>query len=264
MFISNYHTHTQLCKHANGMPADYVKQAQNDGCSVLGFSDHCPYPENNKNNWDHCRMSVSELKLYKSAVETAASNARIPVYFGFECEWDADYKAWYEDVLKGENKADYLVFGAHWVALGNDHIYIKDCAMDSIMLHKYIDQMVCGMQSGLYAFVAHPDLFMAGRGVWDSEAEACSKAIISAAKDLNLPLEINGYGIVKESVLLPSGSRHQYPVRDFWLLAIEAGVKIICNSDAHDPSVVVENALKARKFATDLGITPVEKLSCLD
>ena len=58
MFISNYHTHTKLCKHAEGMPSDYFEQAKTDVCSELGFSDHCPYPVNKKNNWEIGRAHV--------------------------------------------------------------------------------------------------------------------------------------------------------------------------------------------------------------
>ena len=56
--ISNFHTHTYLCKHAEGKPIDYVKEAIKAGCSALGFSDHCPYPDS---SWDYCRMGEYEV-----------------------------------------------------------------------------------------------------------------------------------------------------------------------------------------------------------
>ena len=260
MLIANYHTHTDLCHHADGTALDYAKTAQKDGCLELGFSDHCPYPHDEKDNWHYCRMDLTEVPLYKKYVEEAKDAVDFPVYFGFECEWDSDYKSWYEDKLKGEFGAEYLVLGSHWVTEGNEHIYIKNVDSDAL-LNKYIDQTIEGARSGLYSFLAHPDLFMAGRGDWDSQAEECSKALLYAAKELNLPLEINGYGIIKAPVVTAKETRFQYPVKEFWQLAKEIGNTVICNSDSHSPKYVIENNVKARKFAEELGITVMDKIN---
>ena len=44
--ITNYHTHTSRCKHAQGTDRDYVQQAVDSGYQVLGFTDHVagPFP----------------------------------------------------------------------------------------------------------------------------------------------------------------------------------------------------------------------------
>jgi len=39
------HTHTYLCKHADGNPEDYVGRAVEVGLDEIGCSDHCPMPE---------------------------------------------------------------------------------------------------------------------------------------------------------------------------------------------------------------------------
>ena len=62
--IYNFHTHTELCHHAKGKPMDYAEQALRDGCTALGFSDHCPYPAEFEDTWPHVRMSVEETPLY--------------------------------------------------------------------------------------------------------------------------------------------------------------------------------------------------------
>ncbi|MBR6615619.1 MAG: PHP domain-containing protein, partial [Lachnospiraceae bacterium] len=38
----NFHTHTYLCRHANGTPEEYIQRAINCGIKDLGFSDHAP------------------------------------------------------------------------------------------------------------------------------------------------------------------------------------------------------------------------------
>ena len=40
---SNFHTYR--CKHAGGTEQDYVLAAINQEVSILGFSDHAPYPD---------------------------------------------------------------------------------------------------------------------------------------------------------------------------------------------------------------------------
>ena len=258
--VSNFHTHTHLCNHAKGNPADYLKQAINDGCLALGFSDHCPYPEDTPDYWPNIRMALDQTPDYVAHVRALKSESPIPVYLGFECEWDSRLVSWYEDGLKGKFGADYLVLGSHWLSDEDIHIYIPD-AKSAKDLIRYTDQTIEGMSSGLFAFLAHPDLCMAHGRKWDSDVKACMKAIIDAAKDLDMPLEVNGLGMHKPMVPSENGGmRYAYPVDEFWTMAAQANVRVICNADAHDPKDVIAHARKARDYAESFGITPIDSI----
>ena len=257
--ISNYHTHTNLCKHASGSPSDYIAQAEKEGCLELGISDHCPYDESFDDFWPHVRMSVSEAQEYVNMVRLASQNASFPVYLGFECEYDVKYKDWYSDELKGRFGADYLVLGSHWVTDGKSHIYCPEIT-SSLLLNRYIDQTIDAMRSGLFAFLAHPDLFMKGWMEWDAQAKSCLSAILDAAEDLNMPIEINGLGIVRTPNNTSKGMRYQYPYVEFWEMVAQSKVRVICNSDAHAPEDVIMNAWRARDFAGRFGIAPMNRL----
>jgi len=124
--ISNYHTHTLFCKHADGLPKDYIEQAASDGCKALGFSDHCPYPNDERDTWSNIRMKKAEAQEYLSLIREAALDAPFPVYAGFECEWHPMYASWYKDVLLGEFGCDYLVHGPHWVFVNGDFKYAPE------------------------------------------------------------------------------------------------------------------------------------------
>ena len=261
--LPNFHTHTELCKHASGTVQDYLVEAAGAGCSALGFSDHCPYPsEVAAMFWPDSRMSEAELPVYSEWVWHAkrvadAAALGFPVYFGFECEWDADMHSWYKDELLGALGADYLVLGSHWVTLEDgEHLYIAEVTDSASLLRMYIDQTIEGMASGLYKFIAHPDMFMSGWREWDAEAAACSKALIDAAEDLKLPLEVNGCGLIKRPNETSRGTRFQYPYREFWEIVAERGLPVICNSDAHSPELVIKNAANARRYALEVGIKP--------
>lgn len=257
--ISNFHTHTYLCGHATGHPTDYYKQALADGCSALGFTDHCPYPEDTPDCWADIRMSVKEAAGYAEEVRALSSDSPFPVYLGFECEWDKRLLNWYEDGLKGEFGADYLILGSHWLTKGDQHLYIPyEMGKEELFLHT--DQTIEGMRSGLFAFLAHPDLCMGHGRIWDSDVEACMKAIIAAAKDLNLPLEVNGLGMHKQMWPCEKGMRYSYPVDEFWTLAAEAGVRVVCNADAHDPVTVISQARDARGYAARFNLVPLENV----
>ena len=259
--LPNFHTHTELCKHAAGEPRDYLIEAADAGCSALGFSDHCPYPsEVAAMFWPSSRMSEAELPIYAEWVRKArrmadAAGLGFPVYFGFECEWDKAMYSWYKDDLLGALGAEYLVLGSHWITMEDgEHIYIAEVSDSASLLRRYIDQTIDGMASGLYKFVAHPDIFMSGWREWDSEAVACSSALIDAAEDLGLPLEVNGYGLIKPASKTSRGTRFQYPYREFWEIVAERGLRVICNSDAHKPEHVIRNAANARQYALEVGI----------
>lgn len=270
--ISNFHTHTYLCKHADGKPSDYVLQAQKDGCTALGFSDHCPYPINRPETWPHVRMSETEAPLYTKLVreaalmasqkDKAADNKNLPgknfkVYLGFECEFDPCFESWYRDKLKGEFGADYLILGSHWIADGDDFAYIPEVTSQTI-IHRYFDNTINGLKTGLFAFLAHPDLIMMGQRNWTADLQSCFSALIDAAVDCDIPLEINGLGLVRPLMIGDGKLRHPYPVDNFWQLAKEKGARIICNADAHSPDDVIKNARKARKYAEQFNLTPIE------
>ncbi len=257
--ISNYHTHTQLCKHAHGRPLDYVKQAIAEGCSSLGFSDHCPYPTYMPDYWPEIRMSLEEVPTYIKWIEEAKKIAPFNIYMGFECEWDARYKSWYTDELKGTYKAQYLILGSHWATIGNEHIYCPRLESNKD-LNTYIDQTIDGMKSGIFSFLAHPDLFMLGHREWDKQAQSCLKAILDAAVDLDMPLEINGLGSSRPPLETSRGMRYPYPYVEFWEMVAQTKVRVICNSDAHNPQDVIMNAWKARDFAGRFEISPIELL----
>lgn len=264
MTISSFHTHTRLCKHASGNPVDYVRQATADGCSALGFSDHCPYPDG---TWSASRMTVADVPEYFEMVraakaEAAKAAAAFPVFGGFECEWYPAYESWYRDYLLAELGAEFLVYGAHWVSDNGDFWYIAEVD-DKRLFRRYIDLSVEGIRTGLYAYMAHPDLFLAGFRHMDAEVTAGCIDIIDAAVGMNMPLEINGLGLQRAKIRGDNGLRSPYPVREFWELAAERGARIICNADAHRPEDVVKSARDAWAFAAEIGVKPEDTAKAL-
>jgi len=255
--LTSFHTHTYLCKHAVGMPVDYVKKAIEAGCAGLGFSDHCPYPHDDV--WNDCRMNACDVPLYLEMVEQARELAPFPVFLGFECEWLPEYESWYRDYLLGELGVEYLVFGSHWLPVDGDLVWAPhlDSKAD---IFRYIDFTIQGLQKGLYDFLAHPDLFLAYCYHIDKDILKASSYLIDACMDLNIPIEINGAGSLSEKIVRDGVEETGYPAIAFWEIAREKGATIICNSDAHRAEHVIYGASSAHKFAQNLKIEVVDFL----
>ncbi|HZK20561.1 MAG TPA: PHP domain-containing protein [Treponemataceae bacterium] len=260
--LTNFHTHTWMCRHATGRPIDYVKAAIAAGkknpahaYSVLGISDHCPFPGDTEKNWIHVKMSCNQLPEYCSDVKEAAEYAPFPVYMGFECEWDPLFISWYIDELKAKWGAQYLILGAHWyVDTHGEHVYIPNC-QNRKDLYRYFDETIEAIGSGIFEILAHPDLPMAGIDVWDDDIRACFSALIDAAMDANVLLEVNGEGINRGKRNTSHGARYRYPFYEFWELVQTKGARVTANADAHTPEQLLSNTVQALEFARTFDFT---------
>ena len=271
--MNNYHTHTFRCKHASGDVADYVREAKKAGIQELGFSDHVPFPDG---RWPGSRMYLSELPSYLAALDharktedaigeypTADAPGRISILSGLECEWVPEYDAWYREELLGACGLDYLACGTHYSLRNGAWEDVWD--LDSVGgLRAYAVQVERSLASGLFAFIAHPDLFCAGYLAWDADAIACARDVLSAAASTRTPVEINGYGMRKPRVPDSSGPRWPYPRWEFWELARDYDLDVIVNSDAHRAIDVGASLETGCSLAADCGLRVVEGLRVFD
>lgn len=241
----NFHTHTYRCKHATGTVEDYVKEAIRHGMTEIGISDHSPLPDN---RWFNVRMHIDDLGDYIEEIDTAQREyPQMKILKAAECEYDTDYHAFYNEVLLKEHSFDYLVGGVHCIPYHGSWLGCGQLTPRHLVA--FAKYTIESMESGLFAFMAHPDVFGCAGLSWDEDSIACSIDILTAAQELNMVLEINGYGLRKEQVKAVNGFRPPYPLSQFWELAQEYDVKVICNSDAHQPTDIAGNIEEAMLIA---------------
>ncbi|HHT05945.1 MAG TPA: histidinol-phosphatase [Hydrogenispora sp.] len=243
----DYHTHTYRCKHAEHAEADvidYAAVAVQKGLQVLGVSDHTPLPVLPDERWSRIRMNLSELDSYNDAVEEArAAHPELTILKGMECEYSPDFIGFYQEELFGKRNFDYLIGGNHYVPYNGGWVGVHSYLKSKEELMAYADHMVETIASGLFAFIAHPDLFGNSYELWDEHAIECSKRILEAAAAYKVPLEVNAYGFRKPKIKTKAGTRPPYPLPPFWEMAAEyKGITVIANSDAHKPKDVGETA----------------------
>ena len=222
--IANYHTHTWRCNHATGREEEYVRIALDRGFEILGFSDHTPYvfPEG---YYSHFRMRMDQFSDYCNTVRLLqkkyADQIQIPV--GVELEYYPEYFPRLLPILQDAG-IEYLLLGQHFVGNEINEHYSGSPTADESILKRYCRQTMDAMQTGLFTYLAHPDLihFKGDERVYLQEM----RRLCQEARNCGIPLEIN---------MLGKWSGRQYPCQRFWELAAEEGCDVILGCDAHAP-----------------------------
>ncbi len=230
MLSFNYHTHTKRCHHAGGTEQEYIENAIKAGMHTIGFSDHAPqlFPGD---YYSHFRM---EREVTAEYVETLLSlreqyKDRITLKIGYEMEY---YPAIFPDTLRfiRQYPCDYLILGQHFIDNEYDtHRYSGAQTTDEGTLADYVDQVCEAMGTGLFTYVAHPDLqnFTGEKSIYRRQYQR----LIQCAIDTHTPLEVN---------LLGAGDNRHYPNPLFWELVGEMGADTVIGCDAHTPSAIVD------------------------
>lgn len=255
--IANYHTHTKRCHHAKGTDEQYVKAAIKSGFEVLGFSDHGPWPYEN-GFVSEIRMTVDEAEGYIKSIKHLREkySGQIEIKLGFEWEYFPQHLDWLRK-FKSKNGVDYVILGHHYVPYEIGGEYTGDIKTPD-GLYRYCENMVDAIKSGIYAYVAHPDLFMREYESFDKTAKEISEIICRTAKEYDLPIEYNALGLRKNF----DGKKELYPYGEFWKIAKSVGNKTIIGVDAHDPKHLTDKRfiLQAENYLKDNGFEIVERI----
>lgn len=231
----NFHTHTFRCNHATGTDEEYVLRAISCGIKDMGFSDHIPLciGEGHKSTY---RIPAQLAEEYVASVSALREKykGQIDLHLGFEMEY---YPTHLDEMLSFARScgAEYLLLGQHFnSARGEwpDAFYVTKGSDDPALLTEYTDRVVDGIESGLFTYVAHPDLFHYTGDDMDLYRQQALR-ICRASLEHDIPLEINLLGI---------RSRRTYPRDDFWAVAGQVGCPVTFGFDAHKPEHAFDEA----------------------
>lgn len=237
--IFNYHTHTKRCNHAVGTEREYVESAIKNGLKILGMSDHAPYLFGNSSYYSYFRMQVDELFEYAETVRALKKEYEkdIRILLGFELEYYPEFHKAEMEFLH-QVSPDYLLLGQHLLNNEIDQVISSKLKTDD-ELAAYVTQVLAGLETGDFLYLAHPDL--PGYAFSEQAIEREYRRLCEGAKQMNIPLEIN---------LLGMRAKRPYPDKRFFKIAAEVGNEIIIGSDAHDPKHVADPLSEA--FALDM------------
>ena len=247
--IVNLHTHTTRCRHASGSESEYVQAALDAGLKTLGFSDHTPcwFPGD---YYSHMRMYPEQLPEYADTVRALQKEyaGRLEIPLGLEVEY---YPKFFPDLLPRLRDAgiEYMLLGQHWNGNEIGEVYNGRPTEDESMLRQYCDQVIEAIQTGLFTYIAHPDImnYVGPDAIYRKHIRRLCKE----AAACNIPLEIN---------LLGLDTKRHYPNRSLLATAAEAGCHVVLGSDAHLPQDVIHPDAEATAlaFVKEFSLTLIE------
>jgi histidinol-phosphatase (PHP family) len=247
--------------HARGTEEEYVQHAIAEGFDVLGFADHTCWPYKSDFVAD-MRMHISELDAYIAEIRRLEEKyaSQIRIHCGLECEAFPEFYPWLRDV-KAEKGLDYFILGNHYDTTDeNGGAYFGKCISADRVI-RYAKTTIAGMESGLFLYLAHPDLFFHRYSAFDSTAKSACRDICAAARDLDMILEYNLLGMKRNPDSRARGFIG-YTSDEFWTIAAETGCRAIIGVDAHFPESLncAAEYAAAREKLEGMGIEVVDSL----
>ena len=257
----NYHTHTYRCQHAVGKDEDYVRAALDAGFDTLGFADHAPWPYSS-GYVSNIRMPMSELPGYVASLRALREKyqGQLDIHIGLESEYFPRYKDHLHRLLDSGN-VEYLILGAHYTDSDECTPYAPPLCTTADGVKRYVDNCVAAMETGLFRYIAHPDLYLYPRAdaQFDAVCQDAARDICLTAKAHNMPIEYNLQGLSCEL----KGESRGYPSHAFWEYVKPYAGDVIIGVDAHDPAHLTNTVTwnEAEKRLHAMGYTPLESLT---
>lgn len=275
MLKNNYHTHTKYCNHAKGDVYDYVKEAYEIGMEELGMSDHAPIPLNHgmtkaeyEENYCYENMSLETFDKYLNDIDEVKDKFNIKLYKACETEYLYNNDDWYKSLRK---KLDYMILGIHFFN-GNNCVLdtYKDINYNNV--DYYYESAKRAIETGLFSYFAHPDLYLFdyksinGINEFDAKAkEICLKLMDLCVKhDIYFEINANGIKYAKDKNDM---TLWRYPNIEFFKVVKEYmdnnpnKLKLIIGADAHEPNALHnENVEKVLKMVKELDLKICNKM----
>lgn len=227
---ANYHTHTTRCNHAEGSDEEMVLAAIDGGFSVLGFADHVPWPYQKPGHVSRIRMTMDDLPGYVASISALRERYadRIAIHTGVESEY---YPRYADHLRRLHDSGLYLILGHHYYDSDEDNTWVGQPAAAEDDFRRYGDMVAKAIGTGLFTYVAHPDLFMKRRcGLpFTAGCREAAVCICQAAKEAGIPIEYNLIRYAENDTALG------YPCADFWQIAKQYGNDVVLGVDVHAP-----------------------------
>lgn len=265
MILQDWHSHSELCRHATGSIEEYVKSAVKKGLNLIGISDHFPYeclegiddiPS------EEYAMKLGELDYYASKVKELEEKYRdmIEIKLAFELDYIRPQVGAHKPFLaRFSDQIDYILGSVH-ILIGkgkmiafDDNRFLKDYKLYQNINEIYIDyynSIRNMLNSSEFSFdvVSHLDLPKKynkrpedAELIWDHVDKT-----LELIKKKNLTIEINTSGWRKEI-------KEQYPSEDIIRKMYALDIPVLLGSDAHRPDEVGFRFNKALKMLKQIG-----------
>lgn len=259
--FNNFHTHTWRCRHADGDVDAYADRAEALHMNKLGMSDHAYSPGDTPANY---HMMFEDAPGYVEACRNEdRKRPDLTVFCALECDYDPRFETFYREEYLGKLGMDYLTGSIHE---SKDHPaemnLFNGGTFGLKQLREYTDLYIKGIESGLFLWMNHPDLYglavdnCTPRTGWTKDCDSAAEEICTAAVEHDVALEVNTSGLLK--MRTKGADVVFYPRGRFWEIAASLGVKAILNTDAHKPEHLDLDIDYGFRIIEEYGLTRVE------
>lgn len=271
MVLEDWHTHNELCRHAEGTIEDYIKKAIEINLDLIGISDHFPYEylENSPVSieevpYQEYAMRLNEVDSYFSSIEKLKIkyNNEIQIRTAFEIDYFRSHgvnleKEFYSRV----DKLDYILGSVH-IIHGKSKLFAFDDrrflsmykeyeSIDSIYLEYYHKlQHMINSEKFNFDILSHFDLPKKYNKRANNKELVMNETFktLELAKKADLTIEINTGGLRKEI-------NEQYPSEEIIKEMFNLDISVLLASDAHHPNDLAYEFNKMLKLLKKIGYT---------
>jgi histidinol-phosphatase (PHP family) len=262
--IADYHIHTQLCRHAEGEPREYVERAIELGMTEMGFADHLPFlggwqPRHDlKDDW---AMGRDELDDYVALVRGLAREYEddVRIILGIEADFIPETLDETAAVLE-QYPFEYVIGSVHIIGdrFGFDHpemaARLEEYGLDRIHLES-LELTRQAAESRLFDVVGHLDHAKKFGPPEDAEAvAAAATAALRAVAAADMILELNTGGLRKHV-------GEPFPGPGLLAEARALRIPLVFGSDAHRPGDVGHGFDAAEELARRAGYAGILSIS---
>lgn len=242
------HSHTTLCKHAVGTPADYARAAVRRGLKGIIFTCHCPLPDNISYA---VRMRPEEYETYVDLIartRTAFAND-VDVRLGLESDFYPGVEPWLEK-LHARVPLHHVLGSVHTQVPDYRSQYFRGDWFD--YQQTYFEHLAQAAETGLFDTLAHPDLVKneAPQEWLLSRIEPYIVRSLDRIAKTGVAMELNTSG---KNKLLPEMN----PGPRILELIRQRGIPVVIGADAHRPERVGDGFTVALEQLQSLGFKDV-------
>lgn len=242
------HSHTPLCKHAVGDPAEYAAVAEQRGLKGIIITCHAPLPDSL--GIDH-RMAPEDFGRYVDLVAAARETfaGRVDVRLGLESDYFPGIERWAEK-LHARAPLHHVLGSVHMQVT---HYRAKYFTGDILAYQRtYFEHLAESAETGLFDTLAHPDLVKnEAPHEWDFARilPDIQRALDRIART-GVAMELNTSGLNKALPEMNPGPRMLALIR-------ERGIPVVIGADAHRPGRVADRYEDALRLLGEIGFKTV-------
>lgn len=244
------HSHTTLCKHAHGTPAEYAAQAEARGLKGIIFTCHCPLPDGLSLQY---RMSPEEYPAYIALIARTREEfaGRIDVRLGLESDFLPGFglEPWLRE-LHAREPLHHVLGSVHMQMAPYKARFFNGDAF--AYQRTYFEHLALSAESGLFDTIAHPDLVKnESPADWDfARIQPDIERALDRIAATGVAMEINTSGLNKTLPEMNPGPAMLGLMR-------ARHIPVVIGADAHRPTRVGDNYKTALGHLQAAGYTEV-------